>query len=279
VTPERTRAVERELGRAAEVRTLETERPGHAAELAETLGDLDAIVVFSGDGGFNETLNGVDGSVPIGFVPGGGSSVLPRLLGLPRDPVRAAARIADALAAGRERRISLGRVNGRRFAFSAGIGPDAELVRRIERRGRSAEGRRAGNAAFALELARLLVERRGRFPPAVDVEGLGRAAFALVGNAHPFTYAGPVPLRVTRAEPERGLEVAAPVSVTPRTLPGVLLALLRGRGGRGVLRAYDVDRVVIRCDAPLPLQADGEDLGDVTEALLEAERGAVRVLV
>jgi len=37
--------------------------------------------------------------------------------------------------------------------------------------------------------------------------------------------------------------------------------------------------VVVRCDEPLPLQADGEDLGDVTEAVFEAERNAIDVLV
>jgi hypothetical protein len=30
---------------------------------------------------------------------------------------------------------------------------------------------------------------------------------------------------------------------------------------------------------PLPLQADGEDLGDVTHAVFEAERDAVMVLL
>jgi hypothetical protein len=33
------------------------------------------------------------------------------------------------------------------------------------------------------------------------------------------------------------------------------------------------------CDTPMPLQADGEDLGDVESAVFEAERGAVSVLV
>ena len=42
---------------------------------------------------------------------------------------------------------------------------------------------------------------------------------------------------------------------------------------------HDRDRVAIRCDRPLPLQVDGEDLGDVTEAVFEAERDAVSVLV
>ena len=81
-----------------------------------------AVIVFSGDGGFNEALNGLDGDVPIGFLPGGGTSVLSRALGLPPDPIEAARRLADALVAGRTRRIALGCVNHRRFAFGAGLG-------------------------------------------------------------------------------------------------------------------------------------------------------------
>jgi len=34
----------------------------------------------------------------------------------------------------------------------------------------------------------------------------------------------------------------------------------------------------VRCDRPLPLQADGEDLGDVETAAFEAERDAVSIL-
>ena len=43
--------------------------------------------------------------LPVGFVPGGGTNVLPRDLGLPRDPVLAAGRIADAVTAGRSASI------------------------------------------------------------------------------------------------------------------------------------------------------------------------------
>ena len=32
---------------------------------------LDAIAVFSGDGTYNEALNGADGQIPFGFLPGG----------------------------------------------------------------------------------------------------------------------------------------------------------------------------------------------------------------
>jgi diacylglycerol kinase family enzyme len=58
--------------------------------------------------------------------------------------------------------------------------------------------------------------------------------------------------------------------------------LLTGRGLvglPGVLHAHDVDSIRVVCDEPLPLEADGEDLGDVTEAVFEAERDAISVLV
>jgi diacylglycerol kinase family enzyme len=182
-------AVERALMRVAFLRTVRTEWPRHAVELARESADADAIVVFSGDGGFNEVLNGVDRKdLPIGFVPGGGTSVLPRALGLPREPEEAAEQLADALAHDRTRQISTGRVNGRRFAFSAGIGIDAEAVRRIDERGRSPEGRRPGDLAFIGTFARMIFEQRGRFDPVLDVVGYGRAALVLVSNVQPYTF-------------------------------------------------------------------------------------------
>ncbi|MDP8910637.1 MAG: hypothetical protein M3M94_01040 [Actinomycetota bacterium] len=283
VNGETARAVERALARDHHVMTVVTERRGHAAEIAKDAGrSADAVVVFSGDGGFNEVVNGSDGSVPLGFVPGGGTSVLPRALGLPRDPVKAAGRIADALASGRSRRISVGRVNGRRFTFSAGLGIDAEAVRRIDARGRTSDGRRPGDLSFALEISRIVAERRGRFEPRLEIEGLGRAAFALVANTHTYTFAGRLPLRVAPAARfECGLDVLAPRYVRPRSIPRLLASITIGRGhtsAADIAYAHDLDRVVVRCDEPMPLQVDGEDLGDVLEAVFEAERGAVRVL-
>ncbi len=283
VDPETTAAVENTLRRVANVTTLRTERPGHATELAGVLrGDLDAVVVFSGDGGFNEVLNGLHDPIPIGFVPGGGTSVLPRALGLPRDSVEAAEVVARAIEVGRVRRISLGRVNGRRFTFSAGIGLDAELIRRVDEKGRKADGRRPGDAYFLWTVLRLLRERRGRIEPALEIAGLGRAAFALVANADPYTFVGPLALRVApRARFELGLDLVAPRSVEPRVLPRLLAYAALGRGQErspDVLYAHDLDRIEITCDRPLPLQADGEDLGDVESALFEAERDAVAVL-
>lgn len=280
VTEDAIAAVERTLMRVAYVRTVRTEGPRHAVELAREADDADALIVFSGDGGFNEALNGIErNDLPLGFVPGGGTSVLPRALGLPRDPVAAAEQLAGALEANRFRRISTGRVNDRRFAFGAGIGIDAEVVRRIDDRGRSPDGTRPGDLAFVSTFARLLVEHRGRLEPMLEVEGFGRAAFLFVANVNVYSFLKAIAIKATPgAAFEEGLDFLAPVSVTPRTLPPLLYALASGRPARNALRGHDLDRIAVTTDRPLPLQVDGEDLGDVTEAVFEAERGSISVL-
>jgi diacylglycerol kinase family enzyme len=280
VDEHRIKLVEQTLSGKVEVETYLTERRGHATELARlTSGSAEAIFVYSGDGGFNEVANGVgvDGP-PVGCIPGGGTSVFPRLLGIPRDPLRAAEHLADAFEQRRTRTVSVGRVNGRRFLFNAGVFFDAELVRRIEAK-RSQAGR-PGDAAFAATVLKLIAEHRGRFDPVLEIEGLGRAAFLLVANADPYTYLGTVPVHVApQATLEGGLDAIALTRGRLRHIPRLMRYVLTGGDlPKAVLMVRDADRLAVRCDRPLPLQADGEDLGDVTEAEFEAERGVLTVL-
>ena len=257
--------------------TILTQAQGDATELArEWSPRSEAIYVFSGDGTYNEVINGIGADVPVGFIPGGGTSVLPRALGLPRDPVRAAALIAS----GRPRRISLGIINGRRFAFNAGIGFDAELVRKVDGLGRRPDGKRPGDVRFAITVARTLVEHRLRYDPVLEIEGLGRAAFALVANCSPYTYAGRLGLRIAPdASFEGGLDVVAPREVRIRAMPRLAGQALRGQhGAADVLSGHDLDRIWIRCDRPMPAQVDGEDIGDLVEAEIIAQRDALTVL-
>jgi diacylglycerol kinase family enzyme len=285
VTGRRITEVSRVLREHADVQTEFTQRPGHATELAAegAAAGMDAILVFSGDGTYNEALNGADGATPLGFVPGGGTSVFPRALGLPRDPVAAARALASAVVEGRTRRISLGAVNGRRFCFSAGLGFDGEAVRRLDAFGRDGDGARPGDLTFARIVGKMLIERRARWEPQLEIEGVGRAAFVLVANGDPYSYAGSVPLHVApRARFEDGFDFIAPTRVRARDVPRLIRYIVRGEGqleADDILSGHDLDRVEVRCDRPLPLQADGEDLGDVEAVVFEARRDAISVLV
>jgi diacylglycerol kinase family enzyme len=258
--------------------TLLTTAAGEATEIVRSAGEVDAIYVFGGDGTFNEVLNGLEKDVPVGFLPGGGTSVFPRALGLPRNPGKAAQRVSE----GRTRRIGVGRVNGRRFGFNAGLGFDAELVRKVDEIGRRPDGRRPGDVAFLKAASGALWSRHGRFDEQLEIEGAGRAAFVLVANCTPYTYAGTVALDlVPGASFEDGLAYVAPVTLRARDVPRLLTRGARGSGLRDSksLAARDLDRIVVRCDEPLPLQVDGEDTGDVVEVVYEAERAAVTVFV
>jgi diacylglycerol kinase family enzyme len=254
---------------------------GEATDLArEAAGNVDALYVFGGDGTYNEVLNGIDARTPVGLVPGGGANVLPRGLGLPRDPLEAARRLGGNASS---RRIGLGRVNGRRFGFACGIGIDAEVVRAVDRLGRREDGTRPGNLTFAWTGVRTFSRHGFRLEPVLEVKGLGRAAFVLVSNGPTYTYAGRVAIRPTPdASFEGGLDLVAPGRVRRRDLPRLVRYAL-GWGDRvgdpELLYAHDADRLEIVCDAPLPLEVDGEDLGDVDEVVVEAEREAVTVLV
>ena len=191
-------------------------------------------------------------------------------------PVRAAARIAQ----GTPRRISLGRLNGRMLRVQR-----RDRVRRGARpprraKGRRADGKRPGDLAFSWTVVRALVDHRFRYETALEIEGLGRAAFALIANCSPYTYAGALGLRfVPGASFEGGLDIVAPIEVRPRAVPRLATQALRGRpGAADVLVGHDLDRIVIRCDVPMPVQLDGEDIGDTQEAEIVAVRDALTVL-
>ena len=209
VDEERLTRVRAELPDGTELRL--TSVRGEATAIARDVsGQVDALYVFGGDGTYNEVLNGIDATTPLGFIPGGGASVLPRSLGLPREPLEAARRLASA----RPRRIGVGRVNGHRFGFSCGIGLDAEIVRAVDELGRGEDGRRAGNIAFAWTGVRTFRRHGFRLEPALEVKDHGRAAFVLVSNGPAYTYAGRVPVQpARRASFEGGLDLVAPTRV------------------------------------------------------------------
>ena len=157
-------------------------------------------------------------------------------------------------------------------------------MRRLDALGRDPGGARPGDLAFVRMIAKMLLERRGRWEPQLEIEGVGRAAFVLVANGDPYSYAGSVPLHVAPDARVRGRHRLrrADARARARRAAARRATSCAGKGqleATDVLTGHDLDRIVVHCDRPLPLQSDGEDLGDVDEAVFEAKRDAVSVLV
>ena len=111
---------------------LDTERPGHAADLAEDAGNsgVDTVVAIGGDGTVNEAVNGLM-RLPwakrpsFGFVPDGTGNDYGFLLGLRPGDLAGAARV---LKTGTARVLDVGEMNGRFFANSVGLGFDGAVA-------------------------------------------------------------------------------------------------------------------------------------------------------
>src|SRR5206468_1165402 len=105
-----------------------TRRAGEARAMAEEARGrgVDAVVVLGGDGTLAETYPAlVGGDVPLGVVPGGGTNVVARTLGISED-VGTAVRQLGASLLRTPRRLGLGRARydhgDTLFGFCAGMG-------------------------------------------------------------------------------------------------------------------------------------------------------------
>jgi diacylglycerol kinase family enzyme len=181
-------------------------------------------------------------------------------------------------------------VNGRRFSFAAGIGIDAEIVKRIDERGRGGEvadeAARPGDLWFVREAIAVLLE--GEYAsPLMRVEVPGRealpAATVFVANCSPWSFAGPLALDVApEASFEGGFDLVVVESVESRSAPSRIASLLRKKDdedAEGVQRLHDLEQATVRCDRPLPVQVDGELLGEFDQVELGVVPDAARLLV
>jgi diacylglycerol kinase family enzyme len=272
----------------------ETTHRGHAVELARMARSdrLDVVLALGGDGTVNEVVNGLLSAttgppVPaLGVVPGGSTNVLARNLGIPADPVEATGMLLDAVRAGRRRPLGLGRLDDRWFTFCAGAGFDADVVRAVEEL--RANGKRSSAALYARTAVRRFFAQHDRKhgaltldrPAADPVEAI---VLAIITNTAPWTYLGRRPVNPTpQASFDHGLDLFA---LTKLGLPGTLrhvaqITLTPGRGARGreVLILHDQPELVLRSERPIPVQVDGDYLGERTRMTVRAVPRAIDVV-
>jgi diacylglycerol kinase family enzyme len=278
-TSERSRDVlVRALRSEVDLTVAYTRRRGHAATLAREAADdgVDVVVTLGGDGTVNEAVNGLmaagdkAGNRPaMAVVPGGSTNVFARAVGMPRDWVDGTAVILEAIREERTRTIGLGRAEDRYFTFCAGLGLDAEVVRRVERarlRGRTSTPwlyLRSTVGQYVLETERrhppITLERAGEEP----VAGL---ATVIVQNTAPWTYLGDRPINpCPDASFDTGLDLMAMrelhVPSTTRTVQQILARTPQPHGKR-VLGLHDLDSFTLRADRPMAFQLDGDYLGE-----------------
>jgi diacylglycerol kinase family enzyme len=273
-----------------DVDAIDTQARGHATELAQAAvkDDYDVVIAFGGDGTVNEVANGLIGSsTPLSCLPGGSANVYCKLLGIPGEIVDATEHVLGLADDWAPRLVDVGSVDGRHYTFSAGLGIDASVVARVDA---NPKLKRRFGANFFLGAALWTFARHYLRRPlrlVVSVEGQEIDGItAIVQNAEHYTY-----MR------ERPIDLAQDTTLDSGTLAGIVLhrgsvldapsLLLRAvarslhvAGHRQVGTFSGATLVTVRSadDRPLPLQLDGDYIGDVMQARFTVLARALTVL-
>jgi diacylglycerol kinase family enzyme len=269
---------------------VDTQERGHATELSREAAEegYDVIVALGGDGTVNEAANGLLGSsTPLCPLPGGSANVFAKMLGIPGELIDATEHLIAKADDWRPRRVDLGVVNERCFTFNSGVGFDASVVARVDARPELKA--RFGPYFFTWKALTTYLAKYLIGAPRLELQGGGsslQGVTAVVQNGAPFTYFHDHPVQIAHgASLDSGafagavLHRATPLAVSLLGLraisPGARVVGRRqvaGFDGLGELTVRSVD------GRPLPLQVDGDYLGEVTEARYSIAPGALSVI-
>jgi diacylglycerol kinase family enzyme len=273
-----------------EVDAIDTEAKGHATELCREAAreGYDVVVAFGGDGTVNEAANGLAGSAtPLSCLPGGRTNVYCRMLGIPTDVVDATEHLLRIADDWRPRRVDLARVNDRWFTFSSGVGLDASVVERVDAHPRLKA--RLGEWYYTSTAVLTFTRRYLIRPPRLEVD-LGdkrvRGVTAIIQNSAPYTFFGDRPVDLGEGADLHSDDLAGVVlkRASPIDVPTIAWRALSNRAR--VARHRQVEgfsslkslRVRSLDDRPLPLQVDGDYIGEADEAVFSVARGGIAVV-
>ncbi|MGQ0571842.1 MAG: diacylglycerol/lipid kinase family protein [Armatimonadota bacterium] len=247
-------------------------RRGHARDLAAA-STADVLLAVGGDGTAHEVANGLMASSQrpaLGVIPVGTGNDFARALGLPREPVAAAA----ALVTARPRAIDLGEVNGRYFLTIAGAGFDGEVARQVNAWPKVF----GGTVMYVLGILKMLATYR---PVEVEITvdgAVSRERLFLIAVGNTAWNAGGMWL-VPSARPDDGVlhaVIAGPLSrfemlvVLPKVFSGRHLTHRKVRQVQG-------REIHVTGSTSLAIQADGESIGTLP-AVFRVHAAALLVL-
>jgi diacylglycerol kinase family enzyme len=272
-----------------QVDAVDTEARDHATELCREAAaeGYDVVVAFGGDGTVNEAANGLAGSdTPLSCLPGGRTNVYCRMLGIPIDVVDATEHLLRMADDWRPRRVDLGYVNDRAFLFAAGVGLDASVVEQVDAHPRLKA--RLGEWYYTWTGIGTFNRKYLLRPPRLETELDGetvRGVTTIVQNNMPYTYFGDRPVEMGEDVHLESHDLAGVVlqRATPIDIPTITFRALskhaRLSRHRRVHPFSGVSDITVRSldERSLPLQVDGDYIGEADEARFRVEPQGILV--
>jgi diacylglycerol kinase (ATP) len=238
------------------------------------------ILVLGGDGTFQVLLNALVGypDTILGVLPAGGGNDLAMTLGLPPDPIQAAALVLEGETCPMDAaRVRTAEGTVRLYTGGGGVGLDAAASRFASGAYRNIRGRpryllAVIHALLGFRAIRACIRVVGSEPQNLEVTAL------LVAVLNTPNYGGGLFLAPDAKTDDGNLELV----VLDDLSAGEILALLPALMSRGELRTkrvrrFSVERVRIETETPCWFHGDGELLG-MTPVEISVVPRAIRVL-
>jgi diacylglycerol kinase family enzyme len=209
------------------------------------------------------------------------------MLGIPSDVVDATEHLLLMADDWRPRRVDLGSVNQRVFLFSAGAGLDASVVERVDAHPRLKA--RYGEWYYTWTGVQTFSRRYLLHPPRLAAQ-LGDTTIdgvtVIVQNATPYTFFGDRPVEMAEGATLNSGDLAGIVldRARPFDIPTIITRALsrrfrvsRHRHVHPFAGVHEV-RVRSRDERPLPLQVDGDYIGEAAEAVFGVRSNGIAVV-
>jgi YegS/Rv2252/BmrU family lipid kinase len=265
-------AVIAELDRlGAPHRTVTTRSMEHAAEEAARASDAgETIAAVGGDGLLRPVAGAIKGTgTAVALIPCGRGNDLARVLGIPRDPTRAARLAVE----GGERAVDVASVDGTPYLGIASFGLDSE-ANRIANESRLVKG----DAVYLYAALRALAAwKPAGFQVTVDGEPHAFTGYSVaVGNSR--AYGGGMML-LPHAELDDGrLDVLVSTDTSKLNCLRALPKVFKGTHlDSPHVRLLKGETIEVTSDRPFVIYADGDPIG-ATPATMRVERRALRIV-
>ncbi|HUP88002.1 MAG TPA: diacylglycerol kinase family protein [Longimicrobiales bacterium] len=267
--------------RGANFDIIQTEKPGHATDLARHAATLGyrTVCVVGGDGTIAEAATGLVGTqTPLAVIPRGTANQVALNLAI---PIRFEAAVETAVN-GRPMPIDLGKVDGRAFALIAGAGFDAAMMSAAtrdlkERWGFGAYVYGAVKSALNMSPAKFCVRADDRVLEISAVSVMIANVGALFTKYIPVRF--PLTPHALGSWTDGVFDI---VIVAPKKFPDwasvLWSAALRDFSGNERLIHLQARTVTIESDQPIPTQIDGDPVGTTPLTATVIEKG-VQIMV
>lgn len=242
----------------AEVIVERTENPQQAEQCVRRAvsSQADVLVCCGGDGTLSETVSFLleeKSDMPLGYIPAGTTNDFAASLHIPKEPVKAAQRIAG----GNPRILDVGSFGDRKFIYVASFGAFTQSSYSTSQNQKNS----LGHFAYVLEGIKELPDLKSYHVKVETAEGESRKGeyiFGAVSNSTSF--GGMIKLDPGKVDMSDG-KFELTLVKTPKNLlelNRVLFSLMSGKYDDELITFLHTEKAVFSCEEPMPWSLDGE---------------------